>query len=249
MAAIHEEVALALWQAETAVAFTGAGSSTASGLPDFRSTRGLWRQFPEALASRETLEHALEERYEEMRAFYLWRLETLQKVDPNPVHRILAQWEQRGLLAGIITQNVDGLHQRAGSQKVFPLHGDLHTIRCQRCGRFFRPEAMAQGSCPVCGGRLRPHVVLFGEALPRDVWDGALDLTRQADLMLAVGSSLQVYPAASLPRLAAQKGKLIIINQEPTPLDDLAFRILHQDAGEALAAIDRELSLRIPPSN
>lgn len=245
---VYREVAQALRNARRAVAFTGAGASTASGLPDFRSSRGLWRQFPEALASRETLEHALEERYEEMRAFYLWRLENLKKVEPNPVHRILARWEGEGLLQGVITQNVDGLHQRAGSRRVLPLHGDLGSVRCHRCGRRYPPEALEKGPCPACGGRLRPNVVLFGEELPRDVWDEALTLTLQADLMLVVGSSLEVYPAASLPRLAAQAGKLIIINREPTPLDTQAFRTLHQDAVEALQAIDDEL-LRMPPSS
>lgn len=225
------------------VAFTGAGASTESGLPDFRSSQGLWRRVPQRMASIEFMER----HFEEFVAFYRQRITALDGVQPSRVHRILAKWEEAGLLKAVITQNVDGLHQLAGSRQVIPLHGDLRTCRCQRCGRIHPSEAFLEDPYCACGGRLRPNVVLFGEPLPADAWARAHSEAARCDLMLAVGSSLEVYPAASLPEMVARRSAtgeaaLVIINRDPTPLDSWARMVMREAAGDVLERIDRELS-------
>mgnify|MGYP001256511141 CR=1 FL=1 len=224
------------------VAFTGAGASTESGLPDFRSSQGLWRQVPQHMASVEFMER----HFDEFIAFYRQRIAALRGARPNRVHRILARWEQEGLLKAVITQNVDGLHQLAGSRQVIPLHGDLRTCRCQRCHRVYLSEALLRDISCTCGGRLRPNVVLFGEPLPAEAWTRAHLEASRCDLMLAVGSSLEVYPAASLPEAVAERATagqaaLVVINRDPTPLDHSARLVFHEAAGDVLERVDREL--------
>ena len=222
------------------VAFSGAGLSTESGLPDFRSRKGLWERYdPGELAT----EEALWRRYDRFREFYSLRLGSLQDAEPNEGHRVLAAWEREGILRGVVTQNVDGLHQAAGSREVAELHGRLESVRCASCGRGASPGAFREGiPCGVCGGRLRPGVVLFGESLPEAAWDRAEALTEEADLFLVLGSSLQVAPANLLPRRAAARGaKLVILNGEPTPLDWLADRVLRGGLGENLGDLRRRV--------
>lgn len=250
---VLQEIALA-WQSAKAVAvFTGAGMSTESGLPDFRSRQGLWKQRPESLATLAALHNTPDEFY----FFYQWRIRQLWQVEPNAGHQALASLERSGHLQHIVTQNVDGLHQRAGSQQVSELHGSLKTVSCLDCRASYDSRQLlprqegwetayqagtyrygAECSCPSCKGKLRPDVVLFGEALPESPWRQAVQMARSAELFVVVGSSLLVSPANQLPQSAlAQGAKLLIINQEPTPLDAQATWKLDNKAAETLAAV------------
>lgn len=229
------------------VAFSGAGISTESGIPDFRSPGGIWSKsqpvyFDDFLAS------------DTARREY-WRQKSIAHRDfagasPNAGHRVLADWERRGLVAAVITQNIDGLHQLAGSERVLELHGTAREIGCLRCEARFSPEPIiaefeSSGEpplCPKCGGLLKHATVSFGQNLPQDVLAEALDLARSASFFLTLGSSLVVEPAASLPRIAHHAGaKLVIINRDPTPQDDSADAVIHGSIGEALTAIDAVL--------
>lgn len=238
---VVHHLAEALARSKSAVVFTGAGMSTESGLPDFRSSTGLWGRYrPEELASTD----ALNRNFEEFAAFYRKRIEALDGVQPNSGHRILADWEKRGLLKGIITQNVDGLHQAAGSRSVHELHGTLREVRCQDCGASF-PAATYRSTvrCPSCSGKLRAGVVLFGEMLPEKAFASAVALASKSDLFIVLGSSLLVSPANMLPQRAKQGGAAFyIVNATETPLDFLADGVYHGSIGEALAQIDALLS-------
>jgi NAD-dependent deacetylase len=231
--------------ARRTVVFTGAGMSTESGLPDFRSDGGLWKQSRrfEELASVE----ALTSDYPSFVEFYRFRIRMLHSVRPNTGHELLADWQRRGLVHTIITQNVDGLHEEAGSRDVLNLHGTLRRIRCQRCDSDMPASAFLeeQGTrCGRCGGPMRPKVVLFGEALDAQVLEAAMGAARQADLFLVLGSSLQVSPANALPRLAVEHAgaSLAIVNREPTPLASLSSVELRAAIGPSLAALDRLLT-------
>ncbi|WP_298788264.1 NAD-dependent deacylase [uncultured Marinococcus sp.] len=208
------------------VVMTGAGMSTDSGLPDFRSSSGLWSNHdPKQLATVEALEH----QNEAFTKFYQWRLQSLLGASPNKGHEILAQWEQQDLLQHVITQNVDGFHQAAGQQHVSALHGSLREINCHICGRQASQKDFLNGSshCPHCGGKLRPGIVLFGEMLPEQAIQQAQEATAACDLFIVLGSSLQVAPASLFPIEAKESGaRLVIVNQEETELDswaDLTF--------------------------
>lgn len=242
---ILQQVAEWLRRAESAVAFTGAGISTESGIPDFRSPGGIWSKaqpvlFQDYLASADARVEYWRQKCRACREF--------ADAAPNQGHRVLAEWERRGKLSGVITQNIDGLHQMAGSRYVLELHGTARQIACLSCqARFdtmpYVEQFLAGGvvpECPNCGGLLKHATVSFGQALPADVLDDAVELTRQCDLFLAMGSSLVVEPAASLPRLAQQSGaKLVIVNRDPTGQDELADAVLHAAIGETLSAIDK----------
>ena len=226
-----------------AVVFTGAGMSTESGLPDFRSNGGLWRQNRrfEELASRE----ALESDYDEHVAFYRWRIEMLAGHEPNDGHRVVADWQRRGLVATVITQNVDGFHTRAGAEGVLELHGTLANVRCDRCGdERPAPEFLeAAGLVCACGGKRRPGVVLFGEALPAATLRAAWMASQSAPLFLVLGSSLAVAPANLLPEAAAAVGApVVIVNRDPTPLDRIATLVINASIGDTLCAVDRMLA-------
>lgn len=226
-----------------AVVFTGAGMSTESGLPDFRSNGGLWKQNRrfEELASREALDSAYDEHVE----FYRWRIEMLAAHAPNDGHRVVADWQRRGLVATVVTQNVDGFHARAGAAGVLELHGTLATVRCDRCGGE-RPAAAfleAAGLACECGGKRRPGVVLFGEALPEATLRAAWLASERAPLFLVLGSSLAVSPANLLPKAAVEAGApLVIINRDPTPLDGIATLVINASIGDTLKAVDRMLT-------
>jgi NAD-dependent deacetylase len=219
------------------VVLSGAGMSTESNLADFRSREGLWARFdPMRLATLSALEREPGEFY----AFYRMRLEALKGAEPNSGHRVLAKWEKKGILAAIVTQNVDGLHQRAGSKKVVELHGSLRTVRCLRCGApFSGMELLERTECGKCGGPLRPEVVLFGENLPSEALEESERLASTCGFFLVLGSSLVVSPANSLPRIAKACGaRLAIVNREPTPLDGIADLVVRGEIGMTLKAVD-----------
>lgn len=239
-----QEVALWLRDAKRAVAFTGAGISTESGIPDFRSPGGIWSQskpvyFQEFLASAEARYEYWRQKSASHREFF--------DAQPNVGHRMLAKWENEGRLVGVVTQNIDGLHQIAGNKRVFELHGTAREVACLDCEARFEADAMVRRfldedrvpNCPHCQGLLKHATISFGQNLPQDVLAESINLARTADLFLAIGSSLVVEPAASLPRIAAQSGaKLVIVNREATPQDALASAVLSGSIGETLAAMD-----------
>ena len=221
------------------VALTGAGISADSGIPTFRGRDGLWRRFkPEELATPEAFERNPRLVWE----WYRWRMEIIAGARPNPGHYALAELERLGLLECIITQNVDGLHQKAGSRRVIELHGNIWRARCTRCGYrvvFEKPPEEIPPRCPRCGGLLRPDVVWFGEPIPEDAWREAVECTLNARVMLVVGTSGVVYPAALLPRMAREQGALIVeVNVEPSALTDEVTDIFLQGrAAEVLPAL------------
>jgi len=226
------------------VVLTGAGMSTESGLPDFRSAQaGMWnRKDPRLLASTYALQHNRDEFIE----FYRYRIVSLQQCQPHQGHLILSDWEKKGLVHWIITQNVDGFHQCAGNDNVIELHGSLRTVRCQKCGKPYPSELYIREEFKCkCGGFLRPSVVLFGESLPSSAVSNAFSLAKRADLFLVLGSSLQVSPANQLPIEAKRNGaKLVIVNMEPTELDVIADLVVHNEKiGNFLRRIDGECKL------
>ncbi|MHC4406210.1 MAG: SIR2 family NAD-dependent protein deacylase [Planctomycetota bacterium] len=239
-----------LLDAQNAVAFTGAGISTESGIPDFRSPGGVWSKYQPVMFD-DFLARA-EARHE------YWRQKCEAHADfaaaePNAGHRALARWERRGLLWGVITQNIDGLHQAAGSRNVLELHGTNRAIQCLDCQQRFAPEPMVEAfletgavpDCPACGGRLKHATISFGQALAPEVIEEALQRSRRAEVFLAIGSSLVVEPAASLPRLAQASGaRLVIVNRDPTGGDDVADLVLNEPIGATLKAIDALLTWR-----
>ncbi len=232
-----KKLADAMTGSKMAAVFTGAGMSTESGLPDFRSSEGLWKKYrPEELASVD----ALNRNFGEFASFYRQRIATLGEVQPNRGHLILADWERRGLVGGIITQNVDGLHHAAGSKVVHELHGTLREVRCQSCGDVRPASVFAdETECAKCGGKMRPGVVLFGEMLPEDALLASSELALSCSVFLVLGSSLTVSPANMLPERARRNGaKLFIVNNTPTHLDDLADGVIRASIGDTLASVD-----------
>ena len=225
------------------VALTGAGISAESGVPTFRGQDGLWKTYrAETLATPEAFERDPALVWE----WYDWRRGLIAPVEPNAGHRVLAGWE--GLFDDfvVVTQNVDGLHARAGSRAVVELHGSIWKLRCTREGTVAEsretPLPRRPPLCPDCGALLRPHVVWFGESLDPAVLDRAFALSGACQAMLVVGTSAVVQPAASLPAAAARAGaKVIEINVEPTPLTAEADCALPGKAGEILPRLDRRL--------
>jgi NAD-dependent deacetylase len=227
------------------VAFTGAGISTESGIPDYRGPNGVWQtgKIPHIETIR-TDDEARREFWQQRRESY----PTMLARTPNAGHAALARFEEAGKLLAVITQNIDGLHQKAGNnaERVIELHGSSHRLRCLQCGTVYdgvtiqvRLEAGEKDPrCDVCGGPLRTSTILFGEPLPAAALQLAQRVTLATDLMLVVGSSLVVNPAARLPAIARERGAgLIIINRTPTPLDALADIRVAAEAGPTLAAL------------
>ena len=242
------QIAAWLAEAQRAVAFTGAGISTESDIPDFRSPGGVWAKNRQ-IEYQEFLESA-EARHE------YWRQKCEAHVDfaassPNVGHQVLADWEHARRIRGVITQNIDGLHQLAGCHDVLELHGTARMVRCLDCSAEFDVEPLVeefrrQNAVPACSacetGRLKHATVSFGQNLPADVLQRAAQWSRDADVFFALGSSLVVFPAAEMPRLAKTRGaKLVIINRDPTPFDELADARLETPLGETLAAINAAL--------
>ena len=230
-----------------AVVLTGAGISTESGIPDFRSPTGIWAQYDPA-------EYATIEAFRadphKVWSFYSLRLRVLVEAEPNAGHDALAELERAGHVSTVITQNIDGLHQRAGSRDVVEVHGSIRSSTCARCGaRFSLDELLAllEGAeapvCTHCGAVVKPDVVMFGELLPEAAIDRAQRLARETRLLLVVGSGLEVWPVSSLPQETFDAGgSVAIVNKGPTSFDDRAAAKWDGAAGESLAALVRELS-------
>lgn len=215
---------------------TGAGMSTESGIPDFRSEMGLWRGIdPRTVASVE----AWHGNYPLFREFYQMRIEALNTCTPHKGYDILAAWQKRGLISLITTQNVDSLHAAAGATNVQELHGNITSIRCGKCNRPAELAAFLAGDvCTHCSGHLRPNVVLFGELLPNEAWQTSMQAIEEADLVLVIGTSLEVYPVNQLPMMT--NGKLVYMNLETA--NGRGFDLVLQGkAGELLAQIDAML--------
>ena len=228
------------------VALTGAGISTESGIPDFRSPTGMWAQVdPMEYASLQ----AFRADPEKVWRFYEPRLEMLTGAEPNAAHLALAELERRGLVKAVITQNIDLLHERAGSGDVVEVHGSIRTSSCPGCAASYPLarvlELLAEDeapACPACGAILKPDVVFFGELLPVEAIDRAFELAQEAALLLVVGSALEVHPVAGLPLETLDAGgDVAIVNRGPTALDARATLKVDGSAGEVLAAVADEL--------
>ena len=221
------------------VFFGGAGVSTESGIPDFRSVDGLYHQKydypPETILS-----HTFWERYpEEFYRFYKNKMLFLD-AKPNMAHKKLAQWEAEGKLKAVITQNIDGLHQKAGSKKVLELHGSVLRNYCETCGKFFDAEYMLHADgipkCDACGGRVKPDVVLYEEGLDQNTLQEAVHYIKEADVLIVGGTSLVVYPAAGLIDYY-QGNKLILINKTATARDGIADLVVQGAIGEIFSQL------------
>ena len=242
-----QNIAEWLAKARAAVVFTGAGVSTESGIPDFRSPGGVWSRTKPIL-----YEEYLRDP-EARLAYWRQRAEThLQfgNAQPNVAHRAFARWEELGRIRGVITQNIDGLHQLAGSKNVLELHGTARQVACIECNARYDAQEMLDRfrqsqsvpTCARCGGLTKHATISFGQTLPPDVLRTAIRWAREADLLLAIGSSLVVSPAAELPAIAKESGaRLVIINGEPTPLDGLADAVVRGSIGEVIETVDRLL--------
>ncbi len=243
---------LAKWLSEStnAVVFTGAGVSTESGIPDFRSPGGVWSQrrpvlFDEYLRDPLARIEYWEQRAQTQAQFF--------SAEPNRAHRAFASWEQLGRLRGVITQNIDGLHQLAGNRNVLELHGTARKVACLECGDTSDAKIMLQRfqacgippCCDRCGGLTKHATISFGQQLSPEVLRTAMRWAREAELFIAVGSSLVVTPAAELPSLAKESGaRLVIINRDATPLDGFADFIARAEIGETIGALDEALCAR-----
>ncbi len=241
------ELASLVRASRACVVLTGAGVSTASGIPDFRGDHGLWtRQDAARVAS-------IEGFYADPRGFYaFWdeHLSGLERAAPNDAHRVVAKLEARGLVHTLITQNVDGLHQIAGSRDPLEVHGNFRRARCLQCGaRYDTASFLAElrpnetPSCTICSGLVKPDVVLFGEALDAS-FERAQAAVRSCDLLVAMGTSLEVAPVSDLVPAAVDAGaKVVIVNRDPTAFDDEATLVLDGDLVHRMRALARELAL------
>lgn len=221
------------------VFFGGAGVSTESGIPDFRSQDGLYNQKynfpPEVILSHDFFMDNTEEFYK----FYRDKMLALD-AQPNAAHNWLAKLEEKGKLSAVVTQNIDGLHQLAGSRRVYELHGTVHSNRCMRCGKFYSADDILNSTgiakCD-CGGTIKPKVVLYDEDLDMDIYNRSINAIATADTMIVAGTSLTVYPAAGLVRYF-QGNNLVLINRDVTPLDSRADLVIHGSVGEILSHIE-----------
>ena len=221
------------------VFFGGAGVSTESGIPDFRSVDGLYHQKydypPETILSHTFWEQNPEEFYR----FYRDKL-IVKGAKPNAAHLRLAKLEKQGKLKAVVTQNIDGLHQAAGSKTVYELHGSTLRNYCTRCGAFYDVDYIANSTgvprCEKCGGIVKPDVVLYEEGLDQQTVEGAVHAIARADCLIVAGTSLSVYPAAGFIRYF-QGDHFVLINRDPTPADKLADLVLHQKVGQVLSQI------------
>lgn len=221
------------------VFFGGAGVSTESNIPDFRSVDGLYNQQydypPETILSHTFFMRNPEEFYR----FYKDKMLILD-AKPNAAHYKLAEWERQGKLQAVVTQNIDGLHQAAGSQTVYELHGSVHRNYCMKCGKFFEPEYIKEAEgvprCDACGGMIKPDVVLYEEGLDNDIIGGAVSAISRADVLIIGGTSLVVYPAAGL--IDYYRGhKLVLVNKSSTPRDRAADLVINGKIGEVFSSL------------
>ena len=226
-------------------AFTGAGISVESGIPPFRGTGGLWNKYDPRMIEISFFQQHPEQSWAEIKKIFY---SSMKSAKPNPAHITLAEWEKQGLLKGIITQNIDNLHQEAGSRNVFEFHGTVNYLVCTRCGeRFFHEDAYLgqdMPSCRKCEGLLKPDFVFYGEGIPEDAFRSSLALARKSDVMLIVGTSGEVMPACQLPFMAKQDGcKIIEINTLPSSFtDNISDIYFDMKAGEILPAIAKAVS-------
>jgi NAD-dependent deacetylase len=238
-----EEVVKFLAGAGRVAILTGAGISAESGVPTFRGRDGLWKQYrAESLATHEAFERDPSLVWE----WYDWRRGLIAPVEPNAGHRILAGWEGLFENFAVVTQNIDGLHAKAGSRNIVELHGNIWKVRCTREGTVEEmrdtPLPRIPPICPKCGSLLRPHVVWFGESLDPADLDRAYELSTACQVMFVIGTSAIVQPAASLPYAASRAGaKIVEINIEPTPLTPYADYFFPGKAGEVLPVLDEHL--------
>ncbi|MFB4420546.1 NAD-dependent deacetylase [Streptomyces sp. QL37] len=231
---------------------SGAGISTDSGIPDYRGPQGLWRKDPEA-EKLVTYDFYMSDPEIRRRSWQMRRTAATWNAEPNSAHRAVAALERSGTPVRVITQNVDGLHQLAGlsARKVVELHGTAREVVCTRChARSAMADALARveggeadPSCTVCGGILKPATVMFGERLDPQVLAEATAITKASEVFIAVGTTLQVQPAASLAGIAVEHGaRLVVVNAEPTPYDDLAEEMVREPIRTALPALLERLS-------
>jgi NAD-dependent deacetylase len=237
-----EALAELIRRRQPCVVLTGAGVSTESGIPDFRSPTGLW-------AKVDPLEYASLDAFRrdplKVWGFYRPRIGMLTDAEPNPAHLALAELERRGLVQAVVTQNIDLLHERAGSREVVEVHGSIRTASCPGCGERYPLERVLElladapaPACPACGEILKPDVVFFGELLPPHAIERATELARGAGLLLVVGSALEVFPVAGLPlETLGVGGELAIVNRGPTGFDQQASLRIDGAAGEILPGI------------
>ncbi len=224
-----EEFLEVLKSAKNSYVLTGAGVSTPSGIPDFRGKNGIYKTMPLDIFD-------IDKFFEDPERYYKLhrdRILSFKSAEPNIVHKMLAELEKKGLIKAVVTQNIDGLHQKAGSKNVIELHGSMDSYVCTKCGRAYDSEYVEKvlmkkdliPRCEECGGILKPSVVFFGEALPEKALMKAYSIAEEADASIAVGTSLVVYPAALLPKITVEHGgKLVVINMGKTGLDNIAYR-------------------------
>jgi NAD-dependent protein deacetylase/lipoamidase len=219
------------------VVLTGAGVSTESGIPDFRSPTGIWADVdPREYASL----RAFQADPEKVWSFYAQRIEMLTGAEPNDAHYALAELERRGFVSAVVTQNIDLLHTRAGSREVVEVHGTIRTASCPACGASYPLDEslLPVPRCSDCSAVLKPDVVFFGELLPRAAIDRAHELAQNTELMIVVGSALEVYPVADLPLETGRSGgSFAIVNRGPTALDGEALLTIDGSAGETLRGV------------
>jgi NAD-dependent deacetylase len=239
----HDALRRLITNARHLVVFTGAGISAESGIPTYRGDDGLWNKYDPAKFA--NINHFYKDPAYYWNFFKEVRYPVIHNARPNNAHTALVRLERDGVLQTIITQNIDGLHQAAGSRNVLELHGNTRRIVCLKCGQYHTMEDVYQllvtqlpPQCPACGGILKPDVVFFGESLPADVLGQAISESRSCDLFMVVGSSLVVQPAAALPVTARQNGaSVVIINRDSTPLDQMADLVFRTSASEVLGAL------------
>lgn len=228
------------WVAESSniVFFGGAGVSTESGIPDFRSVDGLYSQKFE-YSPEEIISHSFYERKPEY--FFRFYREKMLPLgfEPNITHKVLARWEAEGKLQAVVTQNIDGLHQKAGSKRVYELHGSVLRNYCVRCGKFYPAEFIK--NCEgvphcTCGGIVKPDVVLYEESLDQTTIEKSVMAIANADMLIVAGTSLTVYPAAGLIRYY-QGNRLVLINRDQTPYDNIADLVLHESLGQVFSRL------------
>ncbi len=235
----QEQLQAWISESENIVFFGGAGVSTESGIKDFRSVDGLYHENydypPETILSHTFFMQKPEEFYR----FYHDKM-ICPDVKPNAAHLKLAELERAGKLKAVITQNIDGLHQAAGSRTVYELHGSTHRNNCMKCRQFFDLEFIDKADgipyCPVCGGMIKPDVVLYEEGLDQETMEASVLAINRADVLIVGGTSLVVYPAAGLINYY-RGNKLVLINRDPTPYDKKADLVIHDSIGKVLGAI------------
>jgi NAD-dependent deacetylase len=251
---LTDKVAAMILESCRVVVFTGAGISTESGIPDFRSPGGIWTRFdPDDFTIQKFMSSEKTRRLQ-------WQMMAegglLKDAEPNKAHYAVAELEKLGKLSCVITQNIDNLHQKAGNspEKVFELHGNIKMVRCMSCDRRFPVEDVLQRldkeeipDCEFCRGMLKPDAVFFGEALPQKVLSEATKHARSCDFFIVIGSTLVVYPAAYMPMYAVESGaRLAIINLSSTPLDAKASVLINAGAGEAMDRIIENVKTGLP---